>query len=117
MVFDHTGSTATISAYFTWLAATLEPEVLLVCAERRGRIREEIGTAVPAMQPSDWHAVESGEEGSWRLRPAALSMQVWCERHLSPPYGFRSWLRQRVHRWRPFAHQIWCLPLLRQGVR
>ncbi|MEO8287336.1 MAG: hypothetical protein ABI670_13000 [Chloroflexota bacterium] len=117
VVLDYRGTTEATPTFWTWLAATVEPEVLLVCAQHRGHLREQIMLAIPTLRASDWHAVEPGDEGSWRLRPAAQSMKIWCDNYLSPPYGLRSWLRQRVRRWRPFAHQIWCLPLWREAIR
>ena len=105
-------------AMWTRLLAALRPgAMLLVCAEGRGHLRDEIATAAPGLSPSTWHVIEPDNEGSWRLRPATRPMHIWCDHHLSPPYSLRSWLRQSLRRWLPSSQRLACLPVWREDSR
>jgi hypothetical protein len=118
VVVDSRVAGAIAPAFWNRLAASLEPGTLLiVCAKRRGRLREQIGAATPLLRASAWHAIEPDHEGSWRLRPATRAMHTWCDHHLSPPYSLRPWLWQSLRRWLPPAQRLVCLPVWREDTR
>src|SRR5438105_1645480 len=77
----------------------------------------QISRAAPTLCPSPWHVIEPQGDGSWRLRPDSRAMQLWFDRHLAPPYGMRTWLRQLRGRWLPSPHKIACLPVWREDIR
>jgi hypothetical protein len=95
-------------------AALEQGGVLFVCGLRDPSLPGRIARNARGLRPAAWEVIEPQEDGTWRLRPDNRAAQKWSDRHLNPPFGLRTWLRQLRRRWMPFRHGLACLPVWRE---
>jgi hypothetical protein len=115
IVVDCRAAGAVPETWWPRFEAALEPGgVLFVCGLRDPALPGRIARNARGLRPAAWEVIEPQEDATWRLRPDNRSAHEWSDRHLNPPFGLRTWLRQIRRRWIPFRHGLACLPVWRE---